>query len=96
MKTINDIINESKSKGEWCLWDYKDDDIREILIWKGNGRDQSEVYEIDEDGTQIMNSTFEEVIKYCEDHKDDQIDKWHLDFFNANWNKIKNIFDEKS
>ena len=92
MKSINDIVKESANKGEWCLWDYTDDGVREILIWKGNGRDQSDVTELDKNGFEIMNTTFEEVIKYCEGHKKDPIDKWHLDFENAEWDKIKDLF----
>ena len=39
-----------------------------------------------------MNTTFEEVMKYCEEHKKDPIDKWHLDFSNADITKIPSIF----
>jgi len=92
MKLLTQIVKESTSNGEWCLWDYKDSGIREILIWKGNGHDQSDVTEIDENGIEIMNTSFDEIIKYCESHKNDKIDKWHLDFYNAKWNNIKTLF----
>ena len=93
MKTINEIINEaSTSKDSWCLWDYKENGVHEILIWKGNGRDQSDITEIDKDGFDLMNVPFETIIEYCEKHKNDDIDKFHLDFSNAKWNKIKDIF----
>ena len=91
MKTLKQIT-ESKSGGEWCLWDYKENGIREILIWKGNGKDQSDVTEIDEDGWEIMNVEFEKILEYCEKHKKDPIDKWHLDFSNAELSKIPSIF----
>jgi len=93
MKTINDIVNESsQAKGEWCLWDYKENGVREILIWKGNGKDQSDVTEIDEDGWEIMNVEFEKISEYCKKRKKDPIDKWHLDFSNADLSKIPSIF----
>lgn len=92
MKNLTQIVTENKSKGEWCLWDYKEDGVREILIWKGDGKDQSDVTEIDEKGYEIMNAQFEDIIKYCEEHKKDEVDKWHLDFSNAKWEKIKGIF----
>lgn len=91
MKDIKDfLINESNN--EWCLWDYKENGVHEILIWKGNGKDQSQISDIDENGTELMNVSFEEIIKYCEKHKNDNVDKFHLDFLNAKWNKIKDIF----
>lgn len=93
MKAITELINEVSSKGEWCLWDYKENGVHEILIWKGDGRDQSDITEIDEKGTELMNVPFDKVIEYCEEHKKDNVDKFHLDFENANWNKIKDIFD---
>lgn len=92
MKNLSQIVNESSSNGEWCLWDYKDSGVREILIWKGNGKDQSQVSDIDENGFELMNVTFEDVIKYCEEHKKDEVDKWHLDFSNADLSKIPSIF----
>jgi hypothetical protein len=92
MKNLAEIVTENKSKGEWCLWDYKDSGVREILVWKGNGKDQSQVSDIDEKGFELMNVTFEDVIKYCEEHKKDEVDKWHLDFSNAKWDKIKDLF----
>jgi len=93
MRLISEIINESSSsKGEWCLWDYKENGVHEILVWKGDGKDKSDITEVDKEGFALMNRPFEEVISYCEDHKKDDVDKWHLDFSNANWNKIKDIF----
>ncbi len=92
MKTLTNIINEAKSGGEWCLWDYKENGVHEILIWKGNGKDQSDVTEIDEDGIAIMNVEFEEVAEYCKKNKKEAIDKWHLDFSNADIEKIPSIF----
>lgn len=92
MKNLTQILTENESKGEWCLWDYKDSGIREILIWKGDGKDQSDVTEIDKNGLEIMNMSFEDIMKYCEEHKNDTIDKWHLDFSNAKWDKIKDLF----
>lgn len=92
MKTLTNIINESNLKGEWCLWDYTENGVHEILIWKGNGKDQSDVTEIDKDGVEIMNVEFDEISKYCEAHNKDKIDKWHLDFSNAKLNKIPTIF----
>ena len=92
MKKLSQIVNESSSNGEWCLWDYKEDGVREILIWKGDGKDQSDVTEIDEKGVEIMNVPFEDIMKYCEEHKKDEVDKWHLDFSNAKLEKIKTIF----
>ena len=89
MKAITELINEGSSKGEWCLWDYKENGVHEILIWKGDGRDQSDITEIDEKGTELMNVPFYKVIEYCEEHKKDNVDKFHLDFENANWKKIK-------
>ena len=95
MKSINEIINETSSKdqhGEWCLWEYRIDGYREILIWKGNGNDQSDITEIDEHGVEMLNVPFETVIGYCKKHKDNKIDHFHLDFSNAQWDKIKDIF----
>lgn len=92
MKDLRDMFVTEASGNEWCLWDYKENDVREILIWKGDGRDQSDVTNKDGNGKELMNVTFEEVIKYCEEHKDDKVDKFHLDFSNAKWNKIKTIF----
>lgn len=63
-----------------------------FLFWKGNGKDQSQVSDIDEKGFELMNVTFEDVMKYCGDHKKDEVDKWHLDFSNAKWDKIKDLF----
>lgn len=40
-----------------------------------------------------MNVPFETIIEYCEKHKKDNVDKFHLDFSNAKWNKIKDIFE---
>lgn len=94
MKSINDIIKESSkdSHGEWCLWDYKENGVHEILIWKGDGKDQSEITDIDEHGSELMNVPFETIIGYCEKHKNDNVDKFHLDFKNAKWDKIKDLF----
>lgn len=93
MKNLNTYINESSSsKNEWCLWDYKENGVHEILIWKGNGKDQSDVKEIDEDGYELMNVPFKEIMEYCEKNKDAKVDKWHLDFSNAELSKIPNIF----
>ena len=92
MKTLTNIINESTPKGKWCLWDYTENGVREILIWKGNGKDQSDVTEIDKDGVEIMNVEFDEISKYCEAHKKNKIDKWHLDFSNSILSKIPSIF----
>lgn len=93
MKNINEFLTKKDvNEQSWCLWDYKDDSVREVLVWKGDGRDQSDVTEIDKNGKSIMNTSFAEVIKYCEEHKNDNIDKWHLDFSNANWKKIETIF----
>ena len=95
MKNLIEYLTEANSDDRsWNLWDYMDDGIREILIWKSGGvePEQSDVTELDENGKEIMNTSFEEVIKYCEEHKDDKIDKFHLDFSNAKWNKIKDIF----
>jgi len=92
MKNLAEIVTEGNSKGEWCLWDYKDNDVREILIWKGNGHDQSDVTNLDGNGKELMNVTFEEVMAYCKKYKDAEVDKWHLDFYDADWNKIKDIF----
>lgn len=86
-------INESKPKGEWCLWDYEENQVKEILIWKGNGRDQSSVEEIDSNGVEIMNASLEDVISYCKEHKD-EVDKVHLDISNAKLEKIESIFNE--
>ena len=91
MKTLKQIL-ESKVGGEWCLWDYKENGVREILVWKGDGKDQSDVTEIDEKGVEIMNVDFGKISEYCKTHKDDPIDKWHLDISNANISKIPNIF----
>lgn len=95
MKNIDQFINEGSNKyanGEWCLWEYKDNGERIILIWKSNGKDQSDVTDIDEHGIEIMNVEFDTIIGYCKKHKNDNIDKFYLDFSNANWDKIKDIF----
>ena len=94
MKSINDIIKESAkdSHGEWCLWDYKENGVHEILIWKGDGKDQSEITDIDEHGLELMNVPFETMSGYCEKHKNDNVDKWHLDFSNEKIKKIPSIF----
>lgn len=93
MKHINEFLTKKDiDTKSWCLWDYKENGIREILVWKGNGRDQSDITEIDKNGTAIMNAPFSEIMKYCKEHKNDKVDKWHLDFFDANWDKIESIF----
>ena len=55
MKNLAEIVTEEKSKGEWCLWDYTENGVREILVWKGDGKDQSDVTEIDKDGYELSN-----------------------------------------
>lgn len=93
MKDLKSMfINEKSEDKVWCLWDYKENDVREILIWKGNGRDQSDVTNKDGNGKELMNVTFEEVMAYCKKYKDAEVDKWHLDFSNAKWDKIKDLF----
>lgn len=93
MKTLkNKILESSLSKGDWCLWDYKENGVREILIWKGDGKDQSDVKEIDKDGYELMNVDFKEIEIYCREHDKNEIDKFHLDFSNADFSKIPNIF----
>ena len=93
MKSINQVINESSSsKDTWCLWDYKENGVREILIWKGDGKDQSDVKEIDKDGYELMNVDFKEIEMYCKDHDKNEIDKFHLDVSNADLSKIPSIF----
>ena len=88
------VIGESKEDKSWNLWDYTENNVREILIWKNGGEapEQSDVTEIDKEGISLMNTSFEEVKNYVESHKKDDIDKWHLDFSNANFDKIKDIF----
>lgn len=93
MKTIKEYItNESwhyNPDKEWCCWDYKlDDGRREILVWKGDGHDDSSVEEWDKNGTEIMNSSFNAVMEYVSKHKD-SADKVCLDISNA---KIENLY----
>ena len=92
MKNLAEIVTEEKSKGEWCLWDYTENGVREILVWKGDGKDQSHVTEIDKDGYELMNVNFKEIEIYCRDHGKHEIDKYHLDFSNADLSKIPSIF----
>ena len=92
MKNLAEIVTEEKSKGEWCLWDYTENGVREILVWKGDGKDQSDVTEIDKDGYELMNVDFKEIEIYCRDHGEHEIDKYHLDFSNADLSKIPSIF----
>lgn len=91
INNINEAISEDKA---WNLWDYKENGVHEILIWKNTGvsPDMSDITEIDKDGISLDNTSFEEIIKYCKKHKDDKVDKFHLDFSNANWDKINDIF----
>ncbi|MBR4590099.1 MAG: hypothetical protein IKO36_05475 [Bacteroidaceae bacterium] len=90
---FNDFINESKTDGVWCLWDYKQNGEHKILIWKGDGMDQSDVTDIDKNGKDLLNVTFDEIVSYCEQcKKSNNVDKWHLDFSNANLSKIPTIF----
>lgn len=91
MKNLNDIINEAAPKGEWCLWDYEDGE-REVLIWKGDGKDQSFLEDVGLEGTDLLNVPFEDIVEYCNKHKSDPIDKWHFDFSNAKIEKLKNVF----
>ena len=65
MKLLTQIVKESTSNGEWCLWDYTENGVREILVWKGDGKDQSDVTEIDKDGYELMNVDFKEIEIYC-------------------------------
>lgn len=92
MKDLKDIITESKPKREWCLWDYTEHGVHEILIWKGNGRDQSDVSEVDENGDEMLNVEFEEIEMYLKNHNLNEIDKLHLDVSNADLAKIPTIF----
>lgn len=68
MKNLAEIVTEEKSKGEQCLWDYTENGVREILVWKGDGKDQSDVTEIDKDGYELMNVDFKEIEIYCRYH----------------------------
>ena len=94
MKSLNDYIISEKEDTSWNLWDYKENGVHEILIWKNTGAapEMSDLSEIDKNGTAIDNASFEEVIEYCKQHKNDDVDKFHLDFSNAKWDKINDIF----
>lgn len=91
MKTIKEYLtNEAYNPTNgWCCWDYTlDDGRREILVWRGDGHDQSSVEEYDDNGTEIMNSTFDGVMEYVLKHKN-SADKVCLDISNA---KIENLY----
>ena len=95
MKALNEhIISEMSEDKSWNLWDYKENGVHEILVWKNSGEspEMSDITEIDKDGVELMNTSFEEVKKYIEKHKNDNVDKFHLDFSNAKLDKIKGIF----
>ena len=87
MKNLAEIVTENKSKGEWCLWDYTENGVREILVWKGDGKDQSDVTEIDKDGYELMNVDFKESFPDYSD--DDSLEKCcskpvsHLSLYSA-------------
>lgn len=95
MKSLNEyLINEREEDRSWNLWDYKENGVHEILIWKNTGTtpDMSDVSEVDPDGKYLDNTSFEEIKKYIEKHKNDGVDKFHLDFSNAKLDKINDIF----
>lgn len=93
MRSLKSIcINEGTSAAEWCLWDYKEHGERIVLIWKGDGRDQSDVTEIDENGHDLMNVNFNEIVEYCNEHKNAPVDKWLLDISGAKIDNIAKIY----
>ena len=88
MKKLSNIIKEAKEDNVYCLWDYIDNggnQTHDILIWKGNGKDQSSIDEAYDKGTELMNVSFNEIKNYLETKakKVDrillQIDEKHLD-----------------
>ena len=95
MKKLSNIIKESKDDNVYCLWDYVDNGgnkTHDILIWKGNGRDQSSIDEAYGKGTELLNVSFEEIKNYLKNKAEKvdrillQTDERHLDF-----NSIKEL-----
>ena len=95
MKSLNEyLFLEKEEDRSWNLWDYKENGVHEILIWKNTDitPDMSDVTEIDPNGKYLDNTSFEEIKKYINAHKNDHVDKFHLDFSNAKLDKINDIF----
>lgn len=96
MKTLNEyLLLEKEEDRSWNLWDYRENGVHEILIWKNSTPEvpeQSDITEIDKDGIELMNTSFDEIKSYIEKHKNDKVDKFHLDFSNAKLDKINSIF----
>ena len=66
------IISEKAEDKSWNLWDYKENGVHEILIWKNSTPkvpEQSDITEIDKDGIELMNTSFDEIKSYIRKHK---------------------------